>query len=181
MDDRLIEFVRGLRAAGVRVSLAESMDALRAVEIMGITDKDLFRESLRATMVKDSRDFAAFDELFPLYFGSGGPVMQNAMDDLSPDEQEMLQAALSALSGRLQQLMDWLTSGEGPTKEELEELANRAGAQWAENPQQGRWVTRRMLQQMGFASSGRSTARIDAKAGRNGHESGGDAEINGRG
>ncbi|MCA9935127.1 MAG: VWA domain-containing protein [Ardenticatenaceae bacterium] len=151
MEDRVIEFVRGLRAAGVRVSLAESMDALRAVEVLGIVNKDLFRESLRATLVKEADDFAAFDELFPLYFGSGGPAMQNASEDLSPDEQQMLQAALQAMSGRLQQLLDWLTSGEGPTKEELEELARRAGAEWADNPQQARWVTRRMLQQMGFA------------------------------
>ncbi len=150
MDQRIIEFVRGLRAAGVRISLAESIDALHAVKALGIQDKNVFRESLRSTLVKESSDFAAFDELFPLYFGSGGPPMQNAMEDLDPDEQEMLEAALSALSGRLQQLMDWLTSGDGPTKEELEEMARRAGAQFADNPQEGQWVTRRMLRQMGF-------------------------------
>lgn len=103
MDKRVVEFIRGLRAAGVRVSLAESVDAMNAVEALGITDKDVFRASLRATLVKDSDDFAAFDELFPLYFGSGGPPLQNAMEDLSPDEQQMLEMALSALSGRLQQ------------------------------------------------------------------------------
>ena len=150
MDARIIEFVRGLRAAGVRISLAESIDALRAVESLGIGDKAIFRESLRSTLVKESNDFPAFDQLFPLYFGSGGPPLQNAMEDLSPDDQEMLQAALQALSGRLQQLMEWLTSGDGPTKEELEEMARRAGAQWADNPQEGKWVTRRMLRQMGF-------------------------------
>ena len=125
MDDRIIEFVRGLRAAGVRVSMAESVDAMRATEVMGINNKELFRDSLRATLIKESDDFPVFNELFPLYFGSGGPVLQNAMEDLSEDEQEMLQAALGALSGRLQQLMDWLTSGDGPTKEELEALAER--------------------------------------------------------
>jgi uncharacterized protein with von Willebrand factor type A (vWA) domain len=150
MDDRIVEFVRGLRAAGVRVSLAESIDALQAVETLGIGQKDVFRQSLRATLVKGSEDYPVFDELFPLYFGSGGPPLQSAVEDLDEDEQEMLEAALSALSGRLQRLMDWLTSGEGPSKEELEELARRAGAQWAENPREGKWVTRRMLRQMGF-------------------------------
>lgn len=151
MDKRVIEFIRGLRAAGVRVSLAESMDALNAVGSLGVSDKEVFRASLRATLIKEQDDFAAFDQLFPLYFGSGGPPLQNALEDLSPDEQALLEAALSALSGRMQQLMDWLTSGEGPSKEELEELANRAGAQWASDPREARWVTRRMLQQMGFA------------------------------
>ncbi len=150
MEDRIVEFVRGLRAAGVRISLAESIDAMRAVETLGVTEKGLFRESLRSTLVKERDDFAAFEQLFPLYFGSGGPALQNAMEDLSADEQEMLKAALEALSGRLQRLMDWLTSGEGPTKEELEQMAQRAGADWARNPQEGQWVTRRMLRQMGF-------------------------------
>lgn len=150
MEDRIIDFVRGLRAAGVRVSIAESADAMRAVKVLGVMDKELFRQSLRATLVKESDDFAAFEELFPLYFGSGGPVMQNALEDMSEGDQEMLKAALQALSGRMQALLDWLTSGEGPTKEELEQLAERAGIQWANNPQEGRWITRRMLQQMGM-------------------------------
>jgi uncharacterized protein len=151
MDDRVVEFVRGLRAAGVRISLAESVDALHAVEVLGIEDKDLFRESLRATLVKEVDDFAAFNELFPLYFGSGGPPLQNAMDELTADEQQMLKAALGALSGRLQNLMDWLTSGNGPTKEELERLAEQSGANWVDDSSQARWITRRMLQQMGMS------------------------------
>ncbi|MCP4357050.1 MAG: VWA domain-containing protein [Chloroflexi bacterium] len=151
MDKRVVEFIRGLRAAGVRVSLAESVDAMNAVGSLGVTDKDVFRSSLRATLVKEKDDFAAFEQLFPLYFGSGGPPLQNGMEDFNPDEQELLQAALSALSGRMQQLIDWLTSGDGPTKKELEDMANRAGAQWASDPREGRWVTRRMLQQMGFS------------------------------
>ena len=151
MDNRVVEFIRGLRAAGVRVSLAESMDAMEAVGALGITNKDVFRSSLQATLIKDADDFQAFDELFPLYFGSGGPPLQNAFDELNEDEQDLLKMALSGLSGRLQQLMDWLTSGDGPTKEELEEMARRAGVEWANSPQEGKWVTRRMLQQMGFA------------------------------
>ena len=41
MQNRIIEFVRGLRAAGVAVSTAEGMDALRAVQALGIADKPL--------------------------------------------------------------------------------------------------------------------------------------------
>jgi hypothetical protein len=150
MEDRIIEFVRGLRAAGVRVSVAEAEDAMRAVRVLGVGEKPLFRESLRVTLIKESEDFPVFNELFPLYFGSGGPPMQSALDDLSPDEQEMMKAALAAISGRLQQLLDWLMSGEGPTKEELEELARRAGAAWAKDPGEARWISRRMLRQMGY-------------------------------
>jgi uncharacterized protein with von Willebrand factor type A (vWA) domain len=150
LDNRIIEFVRGLRAAGVRVSLAESMDAMRAVGVIGVSEKELFRQSLRTTLVKESTDFPIFDELFLLYFSSSGPPLQNALEDLSPDEKTMLKAALSTMSGRLQQLLDWLTSGQGPTRGELEELARRAGSDWANNPGEARWVSRRILRQMGF-------------------------------
>jgi uncharacterized protein len=150
VDSRVVAFVRGLRAAGVRVSLAESMDAMRAVGVLGVTDKNTFRESLRATLVKGAEDFALFDELFPLYFGSGGPPLQNVMEELSPDEQAMLKTALQAMSGRLERLLEWLTSGDGPSREELEELARRAGAEWANSQADARWVSRRMLHQMGF-------------------------------
>ena len=150
MDDRVVDFIRGLRAAGVRVSLAESVDAMNAVSVLGITDKDTFRETLRATLVKERDGFAAFNELFPLYFGSGGPALENALEDLNADDQDLLKAALEAMSGNMQRLLDWLTSGQGPTKEELEKLARQSGIDWADNQQQGRWVTRRMLQQMGY-------------------------------
>ena len=56
MEDRVVEFIRGLRAAGVRVSLSESIDAMQAIGVLGIQDKDIFRESLRATLVKEHDD-----------------------------------------------------------------------------------------------------------------------------
>ncbi|HEY3228578.1 MAG TPA: CoxE, partial [Roseiflexaceae bacterium] len=71
MDDRIVEFIAGLRAAGVRVSVAESADALRAIAAAGIADKDFFRLALRATLVKESQDMPTFEELFPQYFGPG--------------------------------------------------------------------------------------------------------------
>jgi uncharacterized protein with von Willebrand factor type A (vWA) domain len=150
MEERIIEFVRGLRMAGVRISLAESLDALQAIGVLGISEKRIFRESLRTTLIKESADFAVFEELFPLYFCSGGPLMQSALEDLSQGEREILKAALAEMSGRLQQLLDWLTGGDGPTKEELEELARRSGASWANSPGEARWVSRRLLRQLGY-------------------------------
>ncbi len=150
MDDRVIEFIRGLRAAGVRVSVAESQDALKATRVIGIGHRELFRETLRATLIKEVDSYEAFDQLFPLYFSGGEPPFQNAFDDMSPDDQEMLRAALQALSGRLDQLLEWLTSGSGPTKEELEQLAEMAGRRWARTPEDARWITREMMRELGF-------------------------------
>lgn len=150
MDGRVVEFIRGLRAAGVRVSVAEAADAMRAVEVLGIGQRERFKAALSTTLVKESAGQAAFEALFPLYFGSGGPPLQKALEELSPDEQELVKAALAALTGRMQQLMDWLTSGEGPSKEMLEELARRAGLQRAMNQGQAKWITAKMLRDLGF-------------------------------
>lgn len=150
MDDRITEFARGLRAAGVRVSVAESADALRATQLLGIRDKDTFRDALRTTLVKEGNDFAVFDRLFPLYFGSGGDPLQDATDDLTPSEEGMLQQAIESFDDRMQQLLDWLTSGDGPTREELEEMAQQASQRWTDSPHKPMWVTQSMLREMGF-------------------------------
>ncbi|MEM7801708.1 MAG: hypothetical protein AAF633_21105, partial [Chloroflexota bacterium] len=150
MDDRVIEFVRGLRAAGVRVSVAESQDALNGVQVLGIGQRQLFKETLRATLIKEVEGQRVFDELFPLYFSSEEPPLQNVYDDLNPNEQEMLKAALQAMTGRLDDLLEWLTSGEGPSKEELERMAEMAGQRWAQSPRDAIWVTREMMREMGF-------------------------------
>ena len=86
METRLVQFIAGLRAAGVRISLAESQDAFYAVSHMGITRREQFATALRTTLVKEHDDQAIFDKLFPLYFGSSGPPFIPPEEALSPDE-----------------------------------------------------------------------------------------------
>src|SRR5512140_249773 len=153
MDQRIVEFVEGLRAAGVRVSLAESADAFRAIEHMGIADRDLFRSALRTTLVKDSVDTPTFERLFPLYFGGGGPPMLDPSQELSPHDMDQMKQALRDLLGdneRLQQLMRYLLEGQNPTRDELDQMGNQAGVPLARHPYQQQWLTRRMLRQLGM-------------------------------
>jgi len=131
MEERIARFVAALRAAGVRVSLAESEDAWRAIRAMGVIDRDRFRWSLRATLVKEAADIPIFEELFPLFFGVDQPPMLNPQEGLSPEERDMLQQAIDDLAGDLQRLLSWLLSGRQPTKEELQELAEQAGIERA--------------------------------------------------
>ncbi len=152
MDQRIVEFIAGLRAAGVRVSLAESADAFRAIEQIGVADRELFRSALRTTLIKDSVDVPAFERLFPIYFGSGGPPMINPNQELSPDDIERLKDAVRDLLGddeKLRQLMRYLLEGANPTREEMEQLGNQAGVPLARHPSQQPWLTRRMLRQLG--------------------------------
>jgi uncharacterized protein with von Willebrand factor type A (vWA) domain len=153
MDQRIIEFIAGLRAAGVRVSLAESADAFRAIEEIGAMDRDLFRTALQTTLIKDATDAPEFERLFPIYFGSGGPPMFDPNRELTSDEMQMLKDALRDLLGdenKLRQMMRYLLEGLNPTREELDQLGKRAGVPLARHPYQQQWLTRRMLRQLGM-------------------------------
>src|SRR2546425_12143730 len=68
MDAKLVEFSNLLRQNGLRVSLAESMDMLRALAVVGLADRQTVRATLRATMVKRSVALPTFETLFDLFF-----------------------------------------------------------------------------------------------------------------
>src|SRR5713101_1791543 len=70
--DALLGFIAELRAAGVRISVAESMDAMRAVAAAGLT-RTRMREALAATLIKDEADRVVFDEVYSRYFGGARP------------------------------------------------------------------------------------------------------------
>jgi uncharacterized protein len=157
MDDRIVEFIQALRASGVRVSLAESADSMRAIEHMGITDRELFKASLRATLVKEHHDFPIFDQLFPAFFNVGTPPMQQPGDSgMSEEQQGQLDAAtqqlMQQISEKLRELLQKLTQGQGLSREELEQLAQRAGMNQSRSasPQMQRYLANQMGRQLGL-------------------------------
>jgi len=92
MEEKLVEFANLLRQNGVRVSLAETLDAIGASELTGLNERDTFRAALRATMVKRSSDLPMYEELFDLYFSGLGEIIKQAgravQDALSMSDQE---------------------------------------------------------------------------------------------
>jgi uncharacterized protein with von Willebrand factor type A (vWA) domain len=52
MQRPLEDFLRALRAADVRVSPAEAIDAARTVATVGYADRELFKDALCATLAK---------------------------------------------------------------------------------------------------------------------------------
>ena len=131
MEERIARFVAALRASNVRVSVAESQDAWQAIEHLGVTDREAFRLSLRATLIKDADKLAVFEELFPQYFGTFAPPLLDPQAELTPEQQQMLQEMLEQLMQELaqdlQKLLDWLLNGQNPTQEDLQEMAEQAG------------------------------------------------------
>jgi uncharacterized protein len=121
IEERLIEFVAGMRAAGVRISVAESADGFRAIQEIGAESRDDFRSALRTTLVKEPADVPTFDRLFPLYFSVDAPPMQPATGNMSNEQQDELREAMDGLPQELADLLQRLLDGQ-LSPEELEQL-----------------------------------------------------------
>ena len=150
MENRILQLIAALRASDVRVSLAESAEAFSAVDLMGIQDREQFRLSLRATLIKDLRNLPIFDKLFPLFFGTGQPPMMgnDLSEELTPEETKMLAEALRQFAEQLRQQMERLMNGEPLTKEELEQLAQMTGLNNTDDLRYQNWMAQRMERAM---------------------------------
>ncbi|KPV50842.1 CoxE, partial [Kouleothrix aurantiaca] len=157
MDDRIIQFIDALRGAGVRVSVAESADALRAIEATGINDKDLFRLAMRATLVKESHDIPEFEKLFPSFFGSGAPPMPNqpggGMSQEDRDKMaEMLEQMLQNMTPeQLRELFEAMMTGQNMSREQMQQmLEQNTNPGQMTNPYYQPWMARRAMRELEF-------------------------------
>jgi uncharacterized protein with von Willebrand factor type A (vWA) domain len=151
MEERIIQFVKALRNRGVPVSLAESIDSFNAINELGIHERENFRISLRASIIKNQSHLGIFDELFPLFFNNTtSPPLINLVEDLSPEEASMIAEAIRRLNENIKNMMERLVQGESLSEEELERFAQRIGLQHANNPQYQEWMIRRMEQALRF-------------------------------
>ncbi|MEZ4709235.1 MAG: VWA domain-containing protein [Caldilineaceae bacterium] len=151
MDDRIIRFISALRAGGVRVSMAESADAFKAVEEMGVQEREAFRLSLRATLVKEMNSLPTFDELFPLFFDTAdNPPMSDITEDMSPEEAQMLAQLLRMFGDHLREMMEKLLRGEQLSQDELNQLAQMTGLNRMDDLKYRDWMAKRMMRAMRF-------------------------------
>ncbi len=65
---RLQQFVQALRAAELRISPVEAAEAMQAASLSGYADRDVFRETLAITLVKQQADRPVFDACFEQFF-----------------------------------------------------------------------------------------------------------------
>lgn len=151
MEERMIRFITALRAGGVRISLAESADAFRAVNMLGVQQRDEFRLSLRTTLVKDASSLPVFDELFPLFFDSSdAPPMSDIMQEMTPEEAQMMAQAMRMLNEQLRKMLEKLLRGEQLSKEELERLGQMVGLNRTDDMRYRDWMAQRMMRSLRF-------------------------------
>ncbi len=101
MQETIHRFARFLRLAGVRISVAEVLDAVAATAQSGVLgDRETLREALLVTLIKDRRDREAFDSVFDAFFSllpvwsASSSEHSHAHDDLT-DEGELNRFTLS--------------------------------------------------------------------------------------
>ncbi|MGJ4951547.1 vWA domain-containing protein [Bradyrhizobium sp. HKCCYLS20291] len=85
MQENLHRFFRAARGAGVHVSPAESIDAMRAVASVGFADRTVLRDSLLLTLAKSEDEKKALGACFDLFFAHVDPAQAEAKDDASQD------------------------------------------------------------------------------------------------
>jgi uncharacterized protein with von Willebrand factor type A (vWA) domain len=67
-SEPLRRFLQVARGAGLRVSAAEGIDAARAVDLVGFSDRAVLKDTLSLVMAKTPDEKSLFDECFDLYF-----------------------------------------------------------------------------------------------------------------
>lgn len=106
MRENLHRFFRAARGAGVHVSPAESIDAMRAVKQVGFADRAVLRDALLLTLAKSQDEKLALGDCFDLFFSQ--PEQREdrpeaASDDAAaenPDQPSSSGAAGEAGEGR---------------------------------------------------------------------------------
>ena len=68
LPENLLHFVRALRACGLPVGPAKLIDALAAVDAVGVTNKADFRAALGAVLVSRYEHLPIFDQAFELFW-----------------------------------------------------------------------------------------------------------------
>ena len=68
MDRTLTNFIRSLRTAEVRISPAETLDAMHTVELVGYRDKAMLKHSLALVLPKTADEKETFNTCFDEFF-----------------------------------------------------------------------------------------------------------------
>lgn len=168
MQQKILEFTNLLRKSGVRVSVAEAIDSFLALDAVSIADREVFRDALRATMVKRGDDIAAFEHLFDLYWSAFYDGLRETFDKAAAGVQDgqldldqlmrQLREGLEGMQGSvdLSELAKALLSQDLSKLEQLiREAAGQAGVGRIENMLQVGFFTRRTMEQMDSEGAGR--------------------------
>ncbi|MFB4318725.1 VWA domain-containing protein [Actinomadura sp. 21ATH] len=146
--DRHTGFTAALREAGLPVSVAEGLDAVRALQVIDLVDREALRSAYAATLVKRPVHRTTFDTLFDLWFpaalGDGaaaGPDLRRPV----PGERRVPPPLDPQVQARRRELFDLLLSGDDAG---LRQFARTAVSEYGQTPGQESWFSSGVLRAM---------------------------------
>jgi len=177
MQKKVIEFANLLRKSGLRVSVSEAIDAFRSLDELSIDDREVFRDALRASLVKRGDDVPTYDQLFDLYWSGFHDNLKQAFESAASalagegiDVEELLRRIQQALENGepgemdLSDLARALLTGDLSELERLiREAATQAGAARIENMLQIGFFGRRTLEALGAENAARELQSLAAR------------------
>ncbi|MEU7001126.1 VWA domain-containing protein [Nonomuraea sp. NPDC046570] len=132
--DRHVGFVHALREAGLPVSLAEGLDAVHALRVIDLSERESLRAAYAATLVKRPAYRPGFDVLFDLWFPPSTTGLHNTINR----EKSLQDAPVNELREQLAELLTQSTDAE--MREFAREMVQRFGQQPA-GPGRQNWFS----------------------------------------
>ena len=169
MDRTLTGFVRALRAAGADASTAETLDAARAMALVGFADRETLKAALALVLAKSVDEKLICERVFDQYFSlpAGAADAQNAhrANGTGAD----LPAGPRTGQPEVDALLD-LADGASPGQSAaaLMRAAQAVGVDDIRFASQVGYLTRRTLEALGIAAL---EARLQQAAATDGHPS----------
>jgi uncharacterized protein len=164
MQRALSELLAALRRAGVPISSAEAIDALRVVEHVGLGDRAGLSRALRLTLAKSAADGARFGKVFEAYFDAQGENHGDLYQRLrargfAEAEVAALRALIEAGEAREHGGRVYTALAEGPLAVDsmVEKGVRQVGVARMADPARTGFVTMRVLDALRF---GRAEARL---------------------
>ncbi len=163
MQKKIIAFTNLLRKSGIRVSVAEGIDAFNALDELSLDDREIFCDALRTAMVKRGDDIPAYDELFELFWSGYYDNLRQAFDQMEGDLGGMgidLDQLLKQLAEMMKEMdgdfdlselaKALLTQDLSQLENMIRQAAEEAGTGRIENMLQVGFFSRRTAEQLGL-------------------------------
>ena len=147
MDSMLTGFVRALRAAGAEASTAESIDAARAVALVGYADRETLKASLAVALAKSVEEKEICDRVFDLYFAA--PAGADAPPPPPPDDQS---PSPRIGDPAVDALLDLAEGEAGARAAAMARAAQAAGVDDIRFLSQSAYLARRTLEELGISA-----------------------------
>jgi len=156
MRQTLEDFFKALRGSGLEISIAESLDAVHAVQLVGLFSRITLKNALSTSLAKSRFDKERFDDCFEEFFSFGSFQNEDgAHEEASSDSDEADSELAKMLLENDKEKLAWT----------MQKAANRIGITdiWFFT-QKGVYINR-ILKQMGLENLNEEIARLESGGG----------------